>query len=212
MLPNASVTDSLVTLATHIINDLGVAGVALLNITSAVIGLPGTEATMLFGGFNVFQHHLTMLGIIAFGVLGDLIGASIAYVIGSRGLHEILDKLPGPLHVSPHGLDRAHAWFERFGTPAVLVSRVIPLIRSAFPYAAGTAEMAYTKFIALAAVGSVVWIGGLAFLGKAVGSNWSSWRKHLDYVDYAVVALVVVAIGWLVLKWWRGRGTPSPAI
>ena len=81
----ASVTDSLVNLATHIIRDLGLAGVALLTLTSGVIGMPGTEPTMLFAGFNVFQGHLSLFGIIVFGVLGDMIGASIAYAIGYFG-------------------------------------------------------------------------------------------------------------------------------
>src|SRR5947209_6131905 len=68
LLVDASVTDSLVTLATHIIRDLGVAGVALLMLTSAVIAIPGSEPTMLFAGFNVYQHHLTLLEVIVSGV------------------------------------------------------------------------------------------------------------------------------------------------
>ncbi len=101
LLSAASVTDSLVTLATHIIRDLGVAGTALLNMTSGVIGMPGTEATMLFSGFDVYNHNLTMVGIIVFGVLGDLAGATIAYAIGRYGGHELLERHGGKLHVSP---------------------------------------------------------------------------------------------------------------
>src|ERR1700752_1327671 len=71
LLQLASVTDSLVTLATHIIRDLGLFGVALLTLTSATIGVPGTEPTMLFAGFNVFQKSLSLFGIIVFGVIGD---------------------------------------------------------------------------------------------------------------------------------------------
>ena len=51
----ASITDSLVTLATHVINDLGYFGVWLMTMTTGVIGLPGTEPTMLFAGFNVSE-------------------------------------------------------------------------------------------------------------------------------------------------------------
>ena len=58
----ASITGPLVDLATHIIRDLGLAGVALLTITSGVIGVPGTEPTMLFAGFNVFDGKLTLRG------------------------------------------------------------------------------------------------------------------------------------------------------
>lgn len=209
MLPAASITNSLVTVATHIIRSLGLWGVGALTVSSGVIGVPGTEATMLFAGFNVYQGHLSLPGIIAAGVIGDLIGATIAYTIGYYGLHELLERPGSPLRISARHLDTAHSWFDRFGAPVIVVSRLLPLIRAAFPYAAGIAEMAYWRFISLAAVGSIIWIGGLGILGKAVGSNWQSWRAHLDYVDYGAVALVVLALAWLVFKRFRGRG-PGP--
>ena len=58
------------------------------------------------------------------------------------------------------------------------------MIRAAFPYAAGVSKMSYPRFVAMATIGSIVWIGALGILGKAVGSQWQSWKHHLDYVDY----------------------------
>lgn len=200
MLLSASLTGSFVTLATHIIHSLGLWGVGGLVLISAVIGIPGTEAPMLFAGFNVYQGNFSLIGIIAFGVGGDLIGASIAYAIAFFGLHEVLARPGSPLHISEHKLQTAHAWFERYGSPVIVVSRLIPLLRAAFPYAAGLAEMAYWRFIAMAAIGSTIWITGLALLGRAVGSDWQSWRHNLEYVDYAAVVLVVCAIAYLAYR------------
>jgi membrane protein DedA with SNARE-associated domain len=207
----ASITESLVTLATNVINDLGLWGIAALVISSAVIGVPGTEVTMLFAGFNVYQGHLSMGGVIGAGVLGDLIGATIAYVIGYKGLHELLARAPGPLHVSPKQLERAHAWFDRFGAPVITVSRLLPLIRAVFPYAAGVAEMPYPRFIVAAAIGSVIWIGGLAYLGRAVGSDWSSWHHYLSYVDYAAAVALLCVVGYLLLRRERERRSRTAA-
>jgi membrane protein DedA with SNARE-associated domain len=206
MLASASVTGSLVTLATHAIRHLGLAGVAAMTLTSGVIGVPGTEIPMLFAGFNVSEGHLTLLGIIVFGLVGDLIGASIAYAIGYYGLHELLERRGGRLHLGPRRLDRAHAWFERFGAPVIVVSRLIPLLRAAFPYAAGVAKMAYWRFISLAAVGSIIWIGGLGVLGRAVGSDWPSWKQHLEYVDYAAVVVFLCVVAYVVVRRMRERG------
>lgn len=208
----ASLTGPLVTLATHIIRSLGLAGVVLLTTTSGVIGLPGTEPTMLFAGFNVYQGHLTLVGIIIAGIVGDTIGAAIAYAIGYRAGRELVEHQGSKLHVSPARIARAHRWFERWGAPVIAVSRLIPLGRAAFPYAAGVAEMPFVKFISFAVIGSIAWMTGLGLLGREVGSNWESWRKHLEYADYVVIGLIVLGIAYLVLRRVRSGRRPPPAV
>lgn len=209
MLALASLTEPLVNLATHVIGSLGLAGVALLTTTSGVIGLPGTEPVMLFAGFNVFKGDQTLVGIIIAGVIGDVLAATIAYSIGYFGSQELLERHGGKLHVSKARLERAHAWFERYGTWSVFFSRFIPLIRAVFPYAAGVAAMPFKRFIALATAGSIVWISALAVLGKEVGHNWQSWRHHLEYVDYVAAALLVAVIVYALVRRTRGGGGPT---
>jgi membrane protein DedA with SNARE-associated domain len=208
----ASVTDSLVTLATHIIRDLGLAGVALLTLTSGVVGVPGSEPTMLFAGFNVSEGDLNMIGILVFGVLGDMLGASIAYAIGYWGREELVERHGNKVHISKQRLDRAHRWFERYGAPVILVSRCIPFARAAFPYAAGVARMGYARFLIFATIGSIIWISALGVLGNAVGSNWQSWRHNLEYVDYVGAALLVAAIAYLIVRIARSRRRDPTAV
>jgi membrane protein DedA with SNARE-associated domain len=206
----ASVTDSLVTLATHIIRDVGLAGVSIMTLTSGVVGVPGSEPTMLFAGFDVYQGNLSLLWIIVFGVLGDMIGASIAYGIGYWGREELVERHGNKLHISKSRLDRAHRWFERFGAPMIIISRCIPFARAAFPYAAGVARMGYGRFVAFATIGSIVWISALAVLGNAVGSSWQSWRRNLEYVDYVAAGLLLAVIAYMVVRIARNRrGDPT---
>jgi len=213
LLALASVTDSLVTLATHIIRDLGLAGVALLTMTSGVVGVPGSEPTMLFAGFNVSEGHLGLVGIIVAGVIGDMIGASIAYTIGYWGREELVERHGNKLHISKQRLDRAHRWFERYGAPVIVVSRCIPFARAAFPYAAGVARMGYARFAVFATVGSIIWISALGVLGNAVGNNWQNWRHNLEYVDYVGAALLVAAVAWLIVRITRSRrGDPTALV
>ena len=200
LLTFASLTEPLVRLATQLISDLGLAGVALLSVMTGVIGLPGTEPTMLFAGFDVYQGNLTLPGIIVAGVAGDMAGASIAYAIGYFASRELLER-GGKLHVSQRKLNKAHGWFERWGDPTIFFSRMAPVVRVAFPYAAGVAKMPFRRFFVLATLGSIVWMSGLAVLGREVGSQWQSWRHHLEYVDYAGLAVIVVRlIVYLVVR------------
>jgi membrane protein DedA with SNARE-associated domain len=212
LLALASLTDSLVKVATNLIGSLGLGGVALLCATSGVIGLPGSEPTMLFAGFNVYQGRLSLLGIIALGVVGDMVGASIAYLVGYYGRRELVERQGAKLHMSAQRLDRAESHFERRGAIVILLSRLVPFVRAAFPYAAGVMKIPFGRFFALATAGSILWIGALGVLGREVGGNWQSWRHHLEYADYAAVALLVLAIVYFLVRRNRSRtGGSTPA-
>jgi membrane protein DedA with SNARE-associated domain len=196
----ASLTGPLVNFATNVIDSLGLAGVLVMIASSGVIGVPGTEPTMLFAGFDVFRGHLTLLGIIVAGVAGDVLGAAIAYSIGYWGRRELLERHGSKLHMSPQRLDRARRWFDRHGPPVIVVSRVLPGVRAVFPYAAGGSEMPFWRFLGFATLGSIIWIGGLGVLGREVGSSYSSWRNHLEYADYALGGLAVLVIASLIVR------------
>ena len=207
----ASLTGPLVTFATHVINTLGLAGVLVMTTTTGIIGLPGTEPTMLFAGFDVYQGHHSLAGIIIAGVVGDVLGATIAYSIGYWGRRELLERHGAKIHMSAERLDRPSRWFDRYGSPVIFISRLLPGVRAVFPYAAGVTEMPFARFFAFTTLGSIVWITGLGVLGREVGRNWSSWRHHLEYGDYALFVLVALAIIYLVLRRVRNSRARSTA-
>jgi membrane protein DedA with SNARE-associated domain len=73
--------------------------------------------------------------------------------------------------------------------------------------------MRFGRFFLFTALGSAVWISGLAVLGREVGRNWSNWRHHLEYGDYALAAIVVLAILYLVVRRLRSsRRGPGAAV
>ena len=212
--PFASVTASLVAFATSAIGTLGLAAVALLMFSTGVIGLPGTELTMLFAGFDVFKGTLSLAGIIAFGVIGDVLGAMTAYGIGHYGRAKLAERSGRRLHATRR-VERATRWLDRYGSPAAFFSRLVPTARTVFPHAAGVAGMPVRRFAPLTTLGSIPWVLGLAVLGREVGRNWQSWRRHLDYVDYVIAVLIALAVAYRVVRLFRerreGAGRPMHA-
>jgi membrane protein DedA with SNARE-associated domain len=202
----ASVTNVLVNFATNVVADLGLPGVFLLmGLDATGIPIP-SEVTMLFAGFDVFKGHNTLAGVIAAGVAGDVAGASVAYAIGYYGRLELLERHGAKIHITPERLAMAERWFDRFGTPAIFFSRMVPVVRSFISFPAGAARMPYPRFVVLSLLGVLPWVAGFAILGRELGSRYQSLQSKLHYVDLAVAGLIVVGAIYLVV---RSRRRPT---
>ena len=210
MLVLASITDPLVQLATDVIDALGLPGIFLLMLAeSACIPIP-SEATMLFAGFGVSRGDYSLVAITLAGVLGNLVGSWVAYAVGRLGRVDLLEKHGRKLHVKPSHLAWADRWFERYGSATVFFSRMLPIIRTFISLPAGVARMPFWRFTVLTTLGCIPWIFALTFIGKQVGQRWETWKDSLHYVDYAVLALLVLGLVWLFVRHRRQRGA-APA-
>ena len=193
------VVEPIVDIATEFIGSAGVVAVFLLmTLESACIPIP-SEAIMLFAGFSVSKGELTLFGIVAAGVLGNVVGSAIAYGVGYYGRMDLLEK-NRLIHLNPKHLRWADDWFARYGTWAVLFSRMLPIIRTFISLPAGVARMPFWRFLALTVIGSIPWVLALALLGKGVGSNWEHWRHNLGYLDYVIAAAIVAGIVYWIVK------------
>ncbi|MEJ7817978.1 MAG: DedA family protein [Thermoleophilaceae bacterium] len=204
----ASITDPIVNVAVDVVDALGLPGVfVLMTLESACIPVP-SEATMLFAGFNVSDGQYSLWAAVAVGSVANLVGSWIAYAVGYYGRVDILERHGRKLHIKPSHLATADRWFERHGDLTVLVTRMLPIIRTFISLPAGVARMPFWRFSVLTLIGCIPWVFMLTFIGKQAGDNWEKWKDSLHYVDYAVVALIVVGVVYLFL---RRRRTPPDA-
>jgi membrane protein DedA with SNARE-associated domain len=209
--PAASLTDPIVQFAVDVIDKLGLPGIfALMVAESACIPIP-SEATMLFAGFNVSNGEYPLIAVVAVGTLANVVGSWIAYAVGYYGRIDILEKHGAKLHIKPSHLAWADRWFERYGSATVLVSRMLPIIRTFISLPAGVARMPFWRFTVLTTLGCIPWVFLLAFIGQQAGDRWESWKDSLHYVDYAVVALILLGIVYLLVRRRRSPGGPPAA-
>ena len=205
MLVLASITDPLVEFAVNVIDAMGLAGIFVLMVAeSACIPIP-SEATMLFAGFDVARGDFSLFAVVAVGTAANVVGSWIAYAIGYYGRVDILEKHGRKLHIKPSHLRWADDWFARYGSATVFFSRMLPIVRTFISLPAGVARMPFWRFTILTALGCIPWILMLTLIGHAVGDNWEQWKDKLHYVDYAVAALIVLGLIWLVVRRRRGR-------
>lgn len=188
----------------HFITTYGYAAVFLLMLAeSACIPVP-SELIMTFGGAlaagAVAGTHLRLAGVIVAGVLGNVAGSYVAWAVGRYGGQPALRRWGNRLWISDRDLDRANRWFERHGPSAVLIGRLLPVVRTFISLPAGIAGMTPVRFGIYTTIGVIPWTAALAAAGYAVGANWQAVVNGFHGPTYIIAAVVVVA---LVVAAWR---------
>ena len=178
MLPFASFTDfflnPIVNAGTDFISSTGLPAVfILMTLESACMPIP-SEAIMLFAGSSVAAGELTLFGVVAAGVLGNLAGSWIAYAVGYYGRLDLLEKNK-LIHISPKHLKWADDWFERYGSATVFFSRMLPIVRTFISLPAGVAKMPFWRFTTYTLLGSHP-------LGPGAGADRQGGRRELGRV------------------------------
>ena len=150
------------------------------------------------------------------GTAGNVAGSYIAWAAGRYGAEPALRRLirgrRGRLiGIREHDIDRGIAWFGRHGSKAVLIGRMLPVVRTFISLPAGIAEMPAARFGVYTTIGCIPWTTGLAVAGYAVGRNWESIVSALHGPTYLVAAAVVAALAALAWRYFRNRSRADGA-
>jgi membrane protein DedA with SNARE-associated domain len=170
----------------------------LMLLESACIPIP-SEVTMPVAGLLASQHHMSLAVAIAAGVAGNLAGSLISYAAGRGEGRSLLIRYGRFMLVKPDDVERADAWFGRYGAPAVFFSRLLPVLRTFISLPAGVARMDVKKFTVLTVAGTIPWVIALAVAGYQLGNHWSrvlTYTRPLEVVGVLVIVAVVAHALW----------------
>jgi membrane protein DedA with SNARE-associated domain len=191
-----------------LVDTLGPVGVGIAILLETVVPPIPSEAVLGAAGVLINAGRMSVVPVILFATLGSVLGAAFFYVIGGalgpRRSHAFLDRLP---LVETEDVDRTFAWFENHGRSAVFFGRMVPIVRSFVSVPAGVVRMPFLQFLVYTAGGSLIWNSVLIGLGVAAGDFI---EKNLHYLDYVVVAAVVLAVAWFVYRKATGKLRRSP--
>jgi membrane protein DedA with SNARE-associated domain len=197
----------LTTVLANLVSSYGIAAVLVLMAFESC-GFPfPSEVIMPTAGLLVATGHMNFAAAVVAGTAGNLLGSLVAFGLAAR-FGEPLLLGPGKwVGIRAHHLEIADGWFRRWGLWAVLIARVLPVVRTYISFPAGLARIDFVRFSLLTFVGALPWVTALALAGYTLGKNYDRVSGPIQTAAIVLAVLVVIAVAaWYV----RGRRAPAP--
>jgi membrane protein DedA with SNARE-associated domain len=169
-----------------------------------------SDVVVAFGSFVAAQGRKSMLGVFLSVWLGNVATAMLLYALGRRyGADRLERRLAGKRAASVDS--RLHTLFDKYGMPAIFVSRFIPGVRAVVPAFAGAVRLSPVGTTVMVATASAVWYGLITLIAYRVGADWERLRdtvlRYSTAFGVGAAALLAIGItGWIIVR--RRRGQP----
>jgi membrane-associated protein len=173
--------------------------------------LPGDSLLFAAGALSASEGsqlnvHAMALLLLFCAVIGD----SVNYWVGSR-VGPAVFKREDSIFLRKKHLDRAHAFFEKYGGRAVILARFVPIVRTFVPFVAGIGSMSYKQFMAFNVIGGFVWVYFFCYAGFFFGGT-PLVQKNFKLVILAIIFLSVLPIVFEFARaWLNGRKEKASA-
>jgi membrane protein DedA with SNARE-associated domain len=141
--------------------------------------------------------------------VGCTFGSLVAYGVGAGGGRAFLLRYGKYFLVSPHDLEVADRWFEKYGDWAVFFSRLMPVVRTFISFPAGVARVPLGKFTLLTFAGSLPWCWALAAGGYLLGEHWEDLRAAMRPFDLPIILAFAFLAALYIYRHLKAVASPS---
>lgn len=200
----ASPLSTITSWALDLVERLGYAGVALAVAMENVFPPIPSEAILPMAGFLVGQGRFSFPAVLIAATIGSVVGAlllyALGYFFGEHKLRVLFRRFGRFALLDEQDMNTAIEWFGRHGTKAVLICRVVPIVRSLISVPAGLVRMSLGTFILYTAIGSGVWNTLLISAGWVLGNEWERVEGYISYIEYATIAGILALVMTYIWK------------
>jgi membrane-associated protein len=174
--------------------------------------LPGDSMLVVAGLFAAAGKLNIAFVLLAF-FIGSVLGDSTGYWTG-RFMGKTLFNRESSRIFKPSRVEKAHAFFEKYGVKTVILARFIPIVRTFAPLVVGAAEMSYAKFLIFSIIGGVLWINSMVLAGYFLGGviERALNIKLEDHIEKVVIAVVLLSLLPPFIEFLRHRFGKKAAI
>jgi membrane-associated protein len=174
--------------------------------------LPGDSLLVVSGLFAAAGKLNVAFVLLAF-FLGSVLGDSTGYWTG-RFMGKTLFNRESSRIFKPSRVEKAHAFFEKYGVKTVVLARFVPIVRTFAPLVVGAAEMSYAKFLAFSVIGGLLWISSMVLAGYFLGGviERALNIRLEDHIEKVVIVVVAISLLPPLIEYLRHRFGKKPAI
>lgn len=207
----SNLLEPIVQAVVSLVGALGAPGVGIAVAAENLFPPIPSEVILPSAGFAAASGSMGLVSAIVWATIGSVVGALALYALGAwfgrARFYSLASKIP---FVKEADIERAEAWFVRRGPLAVLLGRVVPVVRSLISIPAGIERMKLLPFTLYTAIGSALWNSVLIGAGYALGANWAIVEEWISRYQLIVFGLAGIALAvWMVRKWTVRRSRES---
>lgn len=202
----------------HLIETVGLIGIFVVIFAESglLVGffLPGdsllfTAGFLASGPSSVDESlHLNLPLLIVGCLIAAIAGDQVGYVMGRRVGPSLFNR-PDSRFFKRENVDKAEAFFEKYGAKTIVLARFVPVVRTFAPIVAGVSRMNYRTFVTFNVIGGTLWAAGITLLGFFLG--------QVDVIEQnleiAILTIVFISVIPIARELWKARkGEPTPAL
>ena len=177
------------------ISEYGYFGMFLAMILEAVIIVIPSELILATGGILASQRIFSFWGALLTGVIGSVFCAVIIYLMGYFGGRPFIDKYGKYFFMKKEDIEKAEAWFQKYGMLASFIGRNFPIVRTFISLPIGMMRLNFWPFVLYTTLGSIPWTFAFVYVGYSLGNNWvilQEYTSRLKVPIYILLFLLVV--------------------
>ncbi len=164
--------------------------------------LPG-DSLLFTAGLLASRGFISLAGLLIGGIFFAILGDAVGYAFGKK-VGPSLFKREDSFFFNKKHIEKAHAFYEKHGSKAIIMARFVPIVRTFAPIVAGIAGMPYRKFAIFNAVGGVLWVVSMTMLGYILGKSITNIDAYVLPIIVAIILLSVLPTFLpLILKRFR---------
>jgi membrane-associated protein len=182
--------------------------------TGLAIGffLPG-DSLLVVAGLFAAAGKLNLWIMLVTLFIAAVVGDAVGYYSG-RKMGKAIFSRPKSRLFNPKHLEKAHAFYEKYGGKTIIIARFVPIVRTFAPIVAGAAEMSYKKFLAYNIFGGFFWVTSMLFAGYFLGGLVETAVQNLfgiegfkleDHIDKVVIVIVFLSILPMIFEYLKSR-------